>query len=152
MRLAFADFPAGHVLRQDVDYLVMLQRQRWIEGLSAVDTGMIKAAGMTVEDLVDFRFARLRQTHAGRTLSTKPDRVLQRQRAYEAIRAAGSAGLSWGKTIAHVQDASLTKVGKREVEIDRKTIDRWLRALHEWGLVRLIPSSARSRGRPRKKE
>lgn len=134
------------------DDLVEQHRRKWIRHLSQYDTGILAAAGVTVEGLVDIRTAALRQRHAGRKLPAKGERVLQRQRAYQAIDAANRAGLSWAETIDQVQVSSRMPVGRREIEIDRKTIDGWLRSLHEWGLVQIAPPTVRGRGRPRKKE
>lgn len=128
------------------------RRRYWISELSKHDHSMINAVGLTVEDLVDLRDARLRQRQGGRALPRQQDRVLQRQRAYQAIFDAGMAGLSWGQAIDSAQVASRMIIGRREAEIDRKTLDAWLRVLHEWGAILIEPPPARTRGRPRKKE
>jgi hypothetical protein len=128
------------------------RRRYWIEELSKHDPAMMEAAGMTVEEFVDLRDAHRQRRRGGQVLPQGPDRVRQRQMAYRAIYDADLAEISWGEAIERAQVVSRIMIGSREREIDRKTLDSWLRALHEWGVIQIDPPKARGRGRPRKKE
>ncbi len=118
--------------------------------LAANDQEILQAAGLTLDDLVKVRAAKKKKRRIGQMLPQTKEKRALRKTALLAIRQADLGGSSWGDTIDFVK-ASCQEAHK-DAEPDRKTVDAWLKALHEWGLIDIHPPKARGRGRPRKKE
>lgn len=126
-----------------------ISRARVRRHLAQFDDGILGAVGFTVDDLIDIRDRKRREEGAGGASPKSPKRIWQRRQAFLAIHEADKAGKSWGDTIIAAQAASMLANGQ---ELDRKTVDRWLRELHQWGEISISPPPPRGRGRPRKKE
>lgn len=136
------DFPPLHV--------AVARRNATVKRhLGSHDQAVLQAAGFSLEELVAARTTKLLKRHAGRRLAMGAANVEQRRTALLAIREADQAALGWGEAIEAVQ---LATRAAHDREHDRKTLDSWLRVLHEWGLIGIKPPAARGRGRPRKKE
>jgi hypothetical protein len=135
-----------------VEQMEAARRRRWHKHLSNFDDSILEAAGLSVDDLIEYSASKNARRSGGRMLPQEPERVKQRERAYSAIHAADLAGKSWAQTIDDAQAASLFRSGNCDCEIDRKTLDRWLRSLREWGLIKLELPEPKGRGRPQKKE
>jgi hypothetical protein len=129
--------------------LMELQRARYRDHLSQFDDAILLELKLTVDDLIAMHFRRIADRRAGRIRPQSPERRETRRQALLAIRRADSQGLGWTESIEFVQ-GELSATGLPE--LDRKTIDRWLRELHEWRLIEIAPPQAKGRGRPRKKE
>lgn len=128
---------------------VEVQRARWRQHLSRFDSSILEAVGFTVDDLIDARYQRLKERAAGNGSPMSDRRKKQRESALLAIHKADKAGMAWTEAIVAVGQASQMLNGQ---EINRKTIDRWLRDLHSWGMITLQPPPAKGRGRPRKRK
>lgn len=135
-----------------LEQLEAARRARWQGHLAGYDNTNLAAAGVSIDDLIAVKASTRARASGGQMLPKGEARIAQRQRAYLAIRAADLAGQSWTQAIVSAQAASLFRQGARDLEIDRKTLDRWLRALHEWGLISIAPPKPKGRGRPRKPE
>lgn len=135
-----------------LEQLEAARRARWQRHLGGFDNSNLAAAGVSIDDLIAVKASKRARASGGQMLPKGEARIAQRQRAYLAIRAADLAGQSWTQAIESAQAASLFQQGARDLEIDRKTLDRWLRALHEWGLISIAPPEPKGRGRPRKQE
>jgi hypothetical protein len=125
-----------------------IQFERWRQHLSTFDQSVLGEVGLKVDDLIARRYQRLKERAGGSASPQSAWRVKQRERALLAIHEADKAGMRWGEAIASALQASQSQ--SRE-EINRKTVDRWLRKLHGWGLISMEPPPARRRGRPPKK-
>jgi hypothetical protein len=144
MAAAYSDLSGGDLSEGK---LRELQRDRVRRHLSQFDDAILKALGMSVEDLIDFYHRRLAETRAGRMKPQSAERRETRRQALLAIREADLRGLGWTEAIAFVQN-SLQSAGRPE--IDRKTLDKWMRELSAWNLIKVFPPPERGRGRPKK--
>lgn len=131
------------------EQILEIQRKRWRLHLSKFDHGVLEAVGFSVDDLIDARYQRLKERAAGKNSPKSERRLKQREKVLLAIRDADRSGKLWSEVISDATQASQMLNGQ---EVDRKTIDRWLRELHEWGLISIQPPPANGRGRPRKRE
>ena len=117
--------------------------------LEVHDQAILHAAGLTIEDLISTTRTTISRQSGGSKLPQGRDRVAQRKKALLAIQKADIEGLTWAETIDAAQVASQEVNGR---EIDRKTLDAWLRVLHRGKLVSFDTPAPKGRGRPRKKE
>ncbi|MFN4160121.1 MAG: hypothetical protein ACK4GO_17235 [Gemmobacter sp.] len=116
--------------------------------LAVHDQTILDAAGLTIDDLIATQRTAIARQRGGSKLPQGRDRVAQRRKALLAIRKADIDGLTWAETIDAAQVASQEVNGR---ELDRKTLDAWLRTLHRCKLVSFDAPEPKGRGRPRKR-
>lgn len=124
-------------------------RSRVKEKLAAEDQGVLRAAGITLDDFVSLRAGAVSRRRGGNMLPQDRHRRAVRKTVLLAIREADLSSLGWTETIDAARGAAQEEHGS---EPDRKTVDAWLRVLHNWGLIEITPPAAKGRGRPPKKE
>jgi hypothetical protein len=134
------DYPSAEVLKA-------ARNRRWIKRLKDYDSSILAAAGITLDDFVRLIIAHEERISGGSQSRRTKEWVAMRDAALLAIRDADLKGCTWKETI----DAALGACSSNgEVYLDRKTVDRWLRVLHEWGDISIDPPKPRGRGRPKR--